>query len=130
MVRGLLDTSVFIAREVGRDLGPFPDAAALSVITLEELALGVRMAEARGDDEVADRRRVTLQRVASAFDVLVVDRQVAGESARIRAAGRTGGQRIGPMDALIAATAVAHALPLYTQDAAFTAVSGLDVRLV
>ena len=43
--RGLLDTSVFIAQEGDRPLGPLPEAAAISVITLAELHLGVLMAD-------------------------------------------------------------------------------------
>ena len=41
--RGLLDTSVFIARERGRRLGDLPAAAAVSVVTVAELHLGVLM---------------------------------------------------------------------------------------
>ena len=43
--RGLLDTSVFIARESGRPLGTLPSAAAISVVTIAELHLGVLMAD-------------------------------------------------------------------------------------
>jgi predicted nucleic acid-binding protein len=45
-VRGLLDTSVFIAVEQGRPLASerLPDEAAISVITLAELELGVHRA--------------------------------------------------------------------------------------
>lgn len=130
-MRGLADTSVFIAGETDRPLGSLPDDVALSVITLEELALGVRMAEARGDEALATRRRSTLEEVGAVFDVLPVDRRVASECARIRAASRQrGGRRIGPMDALIAATAASHGLPLYTQDTAFADLDGLDVRVI
>lgn len=130
-MRGLADTSVFIAGETDRLRGALPDDVALSVVTLEELALGVRMAEARGEEELAGQRRSTLEAVGAAFDVLPVDRRVASECARIRAESRQlGGRRIGPMDALIAATAVTHGLPLFTQDTAFADVGGLDVRLV
>ena len=37
---GLLDTSVFIAREGGRPLGELPARVTVSVITLGELELG------------------------------------------------------------------------------------------
>ncbi|MGH9296399.1 MAG: PIN domain-containing protein, partial [Acidimicrobiales bacterium] len=38
---GLLDTSVFIAREVDRPLGELPDRVTISVVTIGELELGV-----------------------------------------------------------------------------------------
>ena len=38
---GLLDTSVFIAREVERPLGELPDRVTVSVVTIGELQLGV-----------------------------------------------------------------------------------------
>jgi predicted nucleic acid-binding protein len=44
---GLLDTSIFIARESGRGLGPLPSRVAVSVVTIGELQLGVLSA---GDD--------------------------------------------------------------------------------
>ncbi|MGL5862963.1 MAG: hypothetical protein ACRCY9_17090 [Phycicoccus sp.] len=62
-MRGLLDTSVFVATETGRSVEEVPDSAAISVMTLEELRLGVLMARDRGDGDLADRRRVTYDRV-------------------------------------------------------------------
>ena len=38
---GLLDTSVFVAREDGRPLGELPERVAVSVVTIGELQLGV-----------------------------------------------------------------------------------------
>jgi len=38
---GLLDTSVFIAREVDRPLAELPDRVTVSVVTIGELELGV-----------------------------------------------------------------------------------------
>ena len=38
---GLLDTSVFIARETKRPLGELPEHVAVSVVTIGELQLGV-----------------------------------------------------------------------------------------
>src|ERR1700681_3681721 len=40
-MKGLVDTSVFIAREAGRPLESLPDEPAVSVVTLAELHLGV-----------------------------------------------------------------------------------------
>ncbi len=50
---GLLDTSVFIAREDGSELGELPDRVAISVVTIGELQLGVLSA---ADDGVRARR--------------------------------------------------------------------------
>ena len=44
-MKGLLDTAVFVAREAGRSLDSLPDEAAISVITLAELHLGVLRAK-------------------------------------------------------------------------------------
>jgi hypothetical protein len=59
-VRGILDTSVFIAEEQGRVLAAdrLPDEAAISVVTLAELGLGVHMA---AGEDVRARRLRTLQ---------------------------------------------------------------------
>jgi hypothetical protein len=54
---GLLDTSVFIAREAGRPMGPLPERVAVSAVTIGELQLGVLSA---ADDEVRARRADTL----------------------------------------------------------------------
>ncbi|MBA3251362.1 MAG: PIN domain-containing protein [Geodermatophilaceae bacterium] len=129
-MRGLLDTSVFVGQETDRELGALPDEAALSVITIEELSLGVRMAVGRGEAALAATRQTTLDRVVRAFDVLPVDRQVAQNSALIRASGRLRGLRFGPLDALIAATAVTYGLTLFSQDAQFAEMDGVEVRLV
>lgn len=64
------------------------------------------------------------------FEALPVTVTVALACAAIRADGRRRGVRLGPFDALIAATAAVHGLPLYTQDAALAEVPPLDVRLV
>ena len=53
---GLLDTSVFIAREDGRALGELPDHVAVSVVTIGELQLEVLNAT---DDAARARRAQT-----------------------------------------------------------------------
>lgn len=129
-MRGLLDTSVFVGQEAERDVEALPDEVALSVITIEELWLGVRMAVGRGEAALAATRQTTLDRVVRAFEVLPVDRQVAQNSALIRASGRLSGLRFGPLDALIAATAVTYGLTLFSQDAQFAEMDGVEVRLI
>ncbi|MPZ24678.1 MAG: PIN domain-containing protein [Dehalococcoidia bacterium] len=110
---GLLDTSVFIATETGRPLGDLPDTPAVSVVTVAELQLGVLMADDLG---VRAARSRTLRRLEELFAPLSIDRSVAGVFAELAAEARRLGRRPGILDALIAATAVAHGLPVYTQD--------------
>ncbi len=124
---GLLDTSVFIAREVGRSLGTLPTVAAISVVTVAELHLGVLMA----NDPVARAQRLrTLSSVMATFDPLPIDSRVARTFAELVAEARRQGKRPGIMDTWIAATAVAHGLPLYTQDDGFAGIPRVRVTRV
>jgi predicted nucleic acid-binding protein len=125
VTRGLLDTSVFIARESGRplDAAALPDEVAVSVITVAELRAGVLAATSLG---VRDRRLATLT-AAMSLDPLPVDDAVAERWARLRVALRDGGLRMGINDSWIAATAMAHGVPVVTQDDDLPVVEGLDV---
>jgi predicted nucleic acid-binding protein len=114
--RGLLDTSVFIAREAGRPLGELPETAAVSVVTLAELYLGVLMARGGG---VRTRRLGTLTAVQNTFEPIPIDSEVARAFAELVAEARRHGKRPKIMDTLIAATAQTHDLPIYTQDEDF-----------
>lgn len=125
--QGLLDTSVFIAREAGRPLGNLPEAAAVSVVTVAELHLGVLMAQ--GSTVRAQRLR-TLTAVHNAFEPLPIDSEVARTFAELVAEARRHGNRPKIMDTWIAATAVAHNLPVYTQDEDFEAIPKVRVRRV
>jgi predicted nucleic acid-binding protein len=111
---GLVDTSVFIARESERELAELPARIAVSVVTLGELQLGVLAAQ---DASVRARRADTLA-LARAADPLPVSEAVMGAWARLvtdcRAAGIQRAVKL--MDALIAATAIEHGLPVVTQD--------------
>lgn len=129
-MKGLLDTSILIGLETDRPVAELPDESAISVITLEELALGVLLAEQRGESEVATRRKATLATVEATFEALTVTQSVAMACAQIRARGRAAGVRCGPFHALIAATAVVAKLPLYTQDVSLSRLPDVDVRLV
>jgi len=119
-VRGLLDTSVFIAGEQGRALAAdrLPDEAAVSVVTLAELELGVHLA---ADETVRAGRIRTLRAVQSTYVALPVDEDVASAFSALVAAARRAGRRAKVQDAWIAATARAHDVPVYTQDDDFDA---------
>jgi predicted nucleic acid-binding protein len=111
---GLLDTSVFIARESGRPLGELPDRVAVSVVTIGELQLGVLNA---ADDDARARRADTLALARSA-DPIPISEAVMVAWARLVADCRAAGvhRAVKLTDSLIAATAVEHGLPVVSQD--------------
>lgn len=119
---GLLDTSVFIARESGRAIAKLPQRVALSVITIGELQLGVLNA---GDALTRSRRADTLA-MARAADPIPVSEAVMVSWARLVADCRAAGvhRAVKLTDALIAATAIEHGLPVVTQDADFDKIAG------
>jgi predicted nucleic acid-binding protein len=125
-VKGLLDTSVFIADEQARPLASdaLPDEAAISVVTLAELELGVHLASA---ESVRGERLRTLQAVRSTYVALPVDESVASAFAEMVATARRAGRRPKVQDTWIAATARAHEVAVYTQDGDF---DGLPVEVV
>lgn len=121
--RGLLDTSIFIARESGRELREedLPEEFAISVVTRAELRLGVLAA---GDSAIRDRRLKTLDSVAG-MQVLPIWAGVEREWAAMRAYLVASGGRINANDVWIAATAAAYEIPVVTQDHDFYALSGV-----
>ncbi len=125
--RGLLDTSVFIAREGGRPLGELPEAAAISVITVAELHLGVLMAR---QSSVRSQRVRTLRAALDSFEPLPIDSQVALIFGDLVAEARRRGRRPKIMDTWIAATAVQHDLTVYTQDEDFSLIPVVRVHRV
>jgi len=127
-MRGVLDTSVFIADERGRRLATerLPDEAAVSIVSLAELQLGVHMATL---DAIRAGRLRTLRAVQSTYVALPVDEEVASAFAELVAAARRAGRRPKVQDAWIAATAHAHAVPVFSQDDDFSDFP-IDVVLV
>jgi predicted nucleic acid-binding protein len=125
--RGLVDTSVFIARERRRPLGPtrLPDALGVSVVTLGELQAGVLAAS---DTGTRAQRLVTLQ-ATSDMQLLPITEEVALEWARLRVQLADAGRRLNVNDSWIAATALAHDMPIVTQDDDFDVLSEFS-RLV
>jgi len=112
---GLLDTSVVI------DLGVIPRKSlppriAISAVTLAELAAGPA---ASRDADVRARRQEQLQRAESTFNPLPLDIGVARAYGRIVGAvvaAKRQHRGARSLDLLIAATALAHQLPLYTRN--------------
>ncbi len=111
-VRGVLDTSVVIASEVLE----LPDEAAISAATIAELHFGVYLA--RTDEQRRARVR-RLTEIESRFDPLPIDAPVARSYGMLAHLVVTAGRqpRRRAMDLLIAATAHAHGVALYTRNA-------------
>jgi len=113
--RGLIDTSVVI--DLGRvDPADLPTEIAVSAVTLAELAAGPH---ATGDPDERARRQDMLQRTEATFESLPVDGTVARAYGRVYAAVAGAGRKAPgrrAFDLLIAATALAAELPLYTRN--------------
>lgn len=125
---GLVDTSVVIglARgEIDRDnLADQPADLAASAVTVAGLHHGVLVAS---PDQLAVRLGA-LRFVEEGCIILPMDTNVAVHYGRVAAdARRIRGRRIKLGDGLIAATAAAHGLPLYTRDRDFDGLPGLTV---
>ena len=124
---GVLDTNVVILLPRLTDPGALPLEPTITAITLAELSVGPLVATT--DTERA-KRQAQLQQAESDFDPLPFDgaaaRAFGTVAADLRGAGRKTNARA--YDALIAATAIANGLPLYTTNPEdFVAISGLDL---
>jgi predicted nucleic acid-binding protein len=113
--RGLIDTSVVI--ELGHvDPADLPSEIAISAVTLAELAAGPH---ATLDPDERARRQDRLQRTEATFEALPVDSATARAYGRLYAAVAAAGRKARgrrAFDLLIAATALAAELPLYTRN--------------
>jgi predicted nucleic acid-binding protein len=121
--RGLLDTSVFIATESARGLRSdlLPDEAYVSVVTLAELRAGVHAAK---DTETRALRLRTVESLAE-LEPLVIDSDAAAHWARLRFRLQEEGRRVSVNGLWIASVALAHELPIITQDADYDVLTDL-----
>lgn len=129
--RGILDTSVIIDLDA-LDPASLPAEVAVSAVSMAELAAGPH---ATSDVDERARRQDRLQRAEAAFDPLPFDNDSARAYGRVYAAVAAAGRKARgarAVDLLIAATACAAGLPLYTRNAAdFEALEGLvDIVVV
>jgi predicted nucleic acid-binding protein len=127
MPAGLIDTSVVIDWEDPAVAGALPEEVAVCAITLAELAAGPHLATSRSE---GSRRQARLQQVEATFEPLPFDATAARSYGQIVASvvetGRPHRRRIA--DLLIAATAHANGLALYTRNPAhFAGLSDLVV---
>jgi tRNA(fMet)-specific endonuclease VapC len=128
--RGVLDTSTLILLGRLEDASALPAEPLITAVTLAELSVGPLVA--RSEQERA-ARQAQLQQAEADFDPLPFDAPAARAfgrvSASLRGAGRKSAARA--YDAMIAATAVANDLPLYTCNPTdFVGMDGLSVVTV
>ncbi len=113
--RGLVDTSVLIDLE-SIEPADLPLEIAISAVTMAELAAGPHATAVPAERA---RRQERLQRAEATFDPLPFDAAAARAYGRVWAAVHAGGRKARgrrAVDLLIAATALAAQLPLYTRN--------------
>jgi predicted nucleic acid-binding protein len=120
---GLLDTSVLVAAEMGRELRgeALPETASTSIVTVAELRAGIHAAP---DVETRDRRIATYELVIVG-PVIPVDGAVASAWTQMRTYLVASGGSVNANDVWIAATAASREIPVVTQDRDFYALSGV-----
>lgn len=124
MTRGLLDTSVLVDHH-SIDPAKLPQESAIAAITLAELTAGPHATQ---DDVERARRQDRLLWVASTWDPLPFDAAAARAYGLVFAASRRAGRnsRMRVADLLIASTALANDLPVFTRNPAdFTGLEDL-----
>lgn len=125
--RGILDTSAVIAMRDITDPSALPSEPLITAVTLAELSVGPLVAR---DERDRAARQAHLQEAEADFDPLPFDRVSARAFGQVAAALRRSGRKTTARayDALIAATALAHDLPVYTCNVAdFQGIDGLHV---
>ncbi|GAA2213166.1 type II toxin-antitoxin system toxin ribonuclease C4 [Nonomuraea monospora] len=123
--RAVADTSIFIGLEAARfDVDRFADFEwGVSVVTLGELRFGVLQAR----DPESSARRLSTYQLAERFEPIPIDETVADAWALLVSRLRVAGRKAPINDTWIAATAIAHKVPVVTQDADYDDMPGLDV---
>jgi predicted nucleic acid-binding protein len=114
-LRGLLDTSVVVDLE-RLDPASLPEEMAVSAITMAELATGPH---ATDDPAERARRQDRLQRTEATFEPIPFDSDAARAYGLVYAAAVASGRKARgarAVDLLIAATALACGLTLYTRN--------------
>lgn len=119
--QGLLDTNILILRR-WIDSHELPNEMAISAVTLAELSAGPHQVRPNSEQDIYDehveraRRLDVLQRAESEFDPIPFDVEAARIYGRVTAAVVATGRkpRRRALDLMIAATAIAEQLPLFT----------------
>ena len=127
--RGVLDTSTVILLGRLREVD-LPEEPVITTVTLAELSVGPLVATGRRERAV---RQAHLQQAEADFEPLPFDADAARAFGRVAASLRKASRKVQARayDAMIAATAIANGLPLYTVNPDdFFDIDGLDLRPV
>jgi len=128
--RGVLDTSTLILLPRLADPAALPEEPLITAVTLAELSVGPLVAR---DEEERAARQAHLQQAEADFDPLPFDAAAARAFGRVAAALRRQGRKPAARayDAMIAAIALAHDLPVYSANPSdFAGIDGLEVIAV
>lgn len=124
---GLLDTSAVLRLPQVTDPTVLPTQPVIAAITLAELSVGPLFTNDPGERA---RRQAQAQQAEADFEVLPFDAAAARTYARVAQAMRDSGRSVRPraLDALIAAVALSHGLPVHTANPDdFAGIPGLEV---
>ena len=125
--RGILDTSTVILLPQLADPAALPDEPLITAVTLAELSVGPLVAR---EERERAARQAQLQQAEADFVPLPFDATAARAFGRVAASLRRDGRKPAARayDAMIAATAVANGLPVYTANPAdFRGIDELEV---
>lgn len=125
--RGVLDTSTVILLPSLEDAALLPAEPLITAVTLAELSVGPLVASSEAERAA---RQAHLQQAEADFEPLPFDAQAARSFGRVAASLRRSGRkaRARAYDAMIAATALASDLPVYTCNPDdFAGIEGLQV---
>jgi predicted nucleic acid-binding protein len=123
----MLDTSTVILLGELVDPDVLPVNSVISAVTLAELSVGPHVAHSAKERAA---RQAHLQQAEADFEALPFDSAAARAFGRVAASLRRAGRKANARayDALIAATAIANDLPLYTCNAGdFVGIDELEV---
>ena len=126
---GVLDTSTLVLIE-RLDPRALPVEPVITAVTLAELSVGPLVAPSE-EERVA--RQLRLQQVEASFEPLPFDAQAARSFGRVAASLRQAGRKATAraFDAMLAATAMANGLPVYTcNERDFQGIDGLRVETI
>lgn len=127
---GLLDTSTLLLLPRINDPSVLPEIPLISAVTLAELSVGPLVTD---DARERVRRTRQVQQAEADFDPIAFDAPAARAFGHVAASLRRSGRKRAARayDALIAATAIANGLPLYTCNPGdFDGIEGLTIRAV
>ena len=127
--RGLLDTSAVIDL-ADLQVADLPAECLISAVTLAELSVGALVST---NPRERESRQAHLQQAEADFEPLAFDAACARAFGRVAASLRRSGRKshARAYDALIAATAIANGVDVYTRNPSdFRGISGLTVHAV